>query len=89
MKKSSVMLTAFVLAGCAAATDKPDSDREGLEYRRAAERIEAREQFEAFKKDCARSGGVVFVERYFGGRVARTPTAEEMKAASCSPPVVF
>jgi hypothetical protein len=87
MKNGAVIFTAVVIAGCAAGTGAPNS--EDLEYRRASEHVEALEQFDDLKRSCARSGGVVFVRRHNGGRLARTPTALEMKSASCSPPTAF
>lgn len=90
MKMGVMVLTAALVAGCAAATDTRDSRREEeMQYRRESKHIEALERFEQFKRSCARSGGIVFVRRSTGGPLARTPTAMEMNAASCSPAALF
>lgn len=89
MKKGTMFFTAVLVGGCAAGTDTRDNRSEDMQYRNENERIEARERFEGFKRSCARSGGIVFMERHYGGRLAKTPTPEEMKTASCSPPAGF
>lgn len=87
MKKGAAIFTAVLVAGCAGVSDTRDS--EDLEYRRASEHVEALEQFDDLKRSCARSGGVVFIRRYNGGRLSRTPTTQELKGASCSPATAF
>lgn len=88
MKKEAAIFTAVLVAGCAGVSDTRDSD-DDLEYRRASEHVEALEQFDDLKRSCARSGGIVFIRRYNGGRLARTPTTQELKGASCSPATAF
>lgn len=89
MKNGATILTAVLLAGCAAATDTRESRPEDMQYQREVERIETLERYETFKRNCARSGGIVVVRRAYGGRLAGAPSAKELKMASCSPPVVF
>lgn len=87
MKMGAVIFITVLVAGCAGVGDTRNG--EDLEYRRASEHVEAQEQFDDLKRSCARSGGVVFVKRHNGGRLARTPTTEELKGASCSPRTWF
>lgn len=87
MRKGIVIFTAVLVAGCATGADTRDS--EDLQYQRESERVEALEQYQALRRICARSGGIVFVQRHTGGRLARTPTTQELKSASCSPPTLF
>lgn len=89
MKEAAMLLAAALVAGCAGATDALDSRREDREYRRESERIEALEAYEGLRRYCARYGGTVFIRRDSSGRLAPTPTAREMKSASCSPSSMF
>lgn len=89
MKNVAVILTTAVIAGCAGAVDTRDSEREDAQYRVEDERIEAVERYQKFHRSCARAGGIVFVSRHNGGRLAPPLTSGEMKGASCSPSTLF
>ena len=87
MKNVAMILTTAVIAGCAGTADT--RDREDAEYRMEDERVRALERYEKLHRACARHGGIVFVSRHNGGRLAAPLTAAEMKSASCSPSILF
>ena len=87
MKNVAVILTAAVIAGCAGTVDPQDAEE--AQYRMQDEHIKALERYEQLQRTCARNGGIVFVSRRNGGRLAPPLTAGEMKGASCSPAVLF
>lgn len=74
-------LLALVLSGCASGSPTTEEGA-AMEYRRQAARIEAIEEFEARKVECARSGGVLQIRR--SSRSRQPPTVREMKMARCS-----
>ena len=81
-KNGLLCLSVLVLAG--ACVSRPTEDeREDWRYRRDVARIEAREEFERLKEQCARSRGVVVVDRQFSRRAR--PTPEDLKLATCMP----
>lgn len=87
MKKVAVILTTAVIAGCAGTVDT--RDREDAQYRMEDERVRALERYEKLQTACARNGGIVFVSRHSGGRLAPPLTAGEMKGASCGLSTLF
>jgi hypothetical protein len=87
MKNVAVILTTAVVVGCAGTVDT--RDREDAQYRLEDERVQALERYEKLHRSCTRAGGIVFVSRHNGGRVAPPLTIGEMKSASCSPPAMF
>lgn len=89
MRNVAVIVTTVVVAGCAGAPDTRDSEREDAQFRAEDERIEALERYQKFHRNCARAGGIVFVSRQNGGRLAPPLTTGEMKSASCSPSTLF
>ena len=89
MKNVPMILATAVISGCAGTADMRDSDREDAQYRMEDERVKALERYERFQRNCSRNGGIVFVSRHSGGRLAPPLTAGEMKGASCSPAALF
>ena len=87
MKNVAVILTTAVIVGCAGTVDT--RDLEEAQYRMQDEHVKALERYEKFHRACARSGGIVFVSRHNGGRLAPPLTAGEMKSASCGPGTPF
>lgn len=89
MRNVAVIVTTIVIAGCAGAPGTRDSEREYAQYRAEDERVEALERYQKFHRNCTRAGGIVFVSRPNGGRLAPPLTSGEMKGASCSPSTLF
>lgn len=79
------LMSMFVLVGAGAcASGAPTEDEmEDWQYRRDTARIEAREEFEKLKQDCARSRGAVVVNRTFSRRMQQTP--DDVELATCMP----
>jgi len=76
------LVLAVVVTGCAMA---PPADRESVEYERNDARLKASERFEVLEQACRASGGTVYMDRSWGGRLS--PTASDMRTARCAAPL--
>jgi hypothetical protein len=81
MKPCGLLPVLALLAACAA--ERSADEREDRIYRRETARIEADEAFEDKKATCARSRGVVIVNRTFSRRMRER--LEDPGLATCMP----
>lgn len=69
----------LALAGGCAAPQL--ADREAAEYRRVDARLRAIDEYESFRQDCRRKGGVVYMNGSWGRLSRQPPDVTEMRCS--------